>query len=54
VRLVSPIGGATGATGDTGNLTTSLSNIARVAAHSKFVWIFNANYDGTIICNDPV
>jgi hypothetical protein len=51
VRLVSPIGGTTGGNG---NLATSLSNVARVAAHSKFVWVFNANYDGTIIYNDPV
>jgi hypothetical protein len=51
VRLVSPIGGATGGSG---NLFTSLSNVARVAAHPKFLWIFNANYDGTINYNDPV
>jgi hypothetical protein len=51
VRLVSPIGGTTGGNG---NPATSLSNVARVAAHSKFVWVFNANYDGTIIYNDPV
>jgi hypothetical protein len=51
VRLVSPIGGATGGSG---NLFTSLSNVARLAAHPKFVWVFNANYDGTIIYNDPV
>jgi hypothetical protein len=51
VRLVSLIGGATG---DSGNLSTSLTNVARLAAHSKFVWVFNANYDGTIIYNDPV
>jgi hypothetical protein len=36
------------------NLTTSLSNIAKLAAHLKFMWVFNANYDGTIIYNDPV
>jgi hypothetical protein len=51
VRLVSPIDGATGGSG---KLFTSLSNVARVAAHPKFVWVFNANYDGTIIYNDPV
>jgi hypothetical protein len=49
--MVSPIGGATGGSG---NLSISLSNVARVAAHPKFVWVFNANYDGTIIYNDPV
>jgi hypothetical protein len=31
-----------------------LSNVARLAAHPKFVWVFNANCDGTIIYNDPV
>jgi hypothetical protein len=46
-----PIGGATGASG---NLSISLSNVARLPAHPKFVWVFNANYDGTIIYNDPV
>jgi hypothetical protein len=51
VSLVSPIGDATGGSG---NLATSLSNVARVAAHSKCLWVFNANYDGTIIYNDPV
>jgi hypothetical protein len=40
-----------GATGRSGNLSTSLSNIARLAADPKFVWVFNANYDGTIIYN---
>jgi hypothetical protein len=44
----SSIGGATG------NLSTSLFNVARLTAHPKFVWVFNANYDGTIIYNDPV
>jgi hypothetical protein len=48
VNLVSPIGGGSG------NLSTSLSNVANLAAHPKFVWVFNANYDGTIIYNDPV
>jgi hypothetical protein len=43
-----------GATGGSGNLFTNLSNVARLAAHPKFVWVFNANYDGTIIYNDPV
>jgi hypothetical protein len=47
VRLVSPIGDATGGSGN-------LSSDARLAARSKFVWVFNANYDGTIIYNDPV
>jgi hypothetical protein len=51
VRLVSPIGSAAGGNG---NLSTSLSNVVKLAAHPKFVWIFNANYDGTIIYNDPV
>jgi hypothetical protein len=51
VRLVSLIGGASGGSG---NLSTSLSNVARVPAHPKFVWVFNANCDGTIIYNDPV
>jgi hypothetical protein len=31
-----------------------LSNVAKLAAHPKFVWVFNANCDGTIIYNDPV
>jgi hypothetical protein len=34
VRLVLPIGGAPGGSG---NLSTSLSNLARLAAHLKFV-----------------
>jgi hypothetical protein len=51
VRLVSPIGGAPGGSG---NLSISLSNVARLAAHPKFVWVFNANYDATIFYNDPV
>jgi hypothetical protein len=46
-----PIGGATGGSG---NLSTSLSNVAKQAAHPKFVWVSNANCDGTIIYNDPV
>jgi hypothetical protein len=49
VRLVLPVGGATGGSG---NLSTSLSNVARLAAHPQFVWVFNANYDGTIIYNE--
>jgi hypothetical protein len=49
MRLVSPIGGGTGGSG---NLSTSLSNVARLAAHQKVVWVFNANCDGTIICNN--
>jgi hypothetical protein len=32
----------------------NLSNVARLAAHPKFVWVFNANCDGTISYNDPV
>jgi hypothetical protein len=51
VRLVSPIGGAPGGSR---NLSTSLSNGARLAAHPKFVWVFNANYDSKIFYNDPV
>jgi hypothetical protein len=47
VRLVSPIGGAPSGSGN-------LSNVARLAAHPKFVWVFNANCDVTIIYNDPV
>jgi hypothetical protein len=49
VRLVLPVGGATGGSG---NMSTSLSNVARLAAHPQFVWVFNANYDGTIIYNE--
>jgi hypothetical protein len=41
-------------TGGSGNLSTSLSNVARLAANPKFVWAFNANCDGTIIYNDSV
>jgi hypothetical protein len=51
VRLASPIGSAAGGSV---NLSTSLSNVAKLAAHPKFVWVFNANRDGTIIYNDPV
>jgi hypothetical protein len=51
MRLVSLIGGASGGSG---NLSTSLSNVARQGAHLKFVWVFNANHDGTIFYNDPV
>jgi dTDP-4-dehydrorhamnose reductase len=51
VRLALPIGGVTGGSG---NLFTSLSNIAKQAAHPKFVWVSNANCDWTIIYNDPV
>jgi hypothetical protein len=51
MTLVSPIGGDTGGSG---NLFSSLSNVARLAAHPKFVWVVNAIYDGTIIYNDPV
>jgi hypothetical protein len=43
-----------GATGGSENLSTSLFNVAKVAAHPKFVWVFNANGDVTIIYNDPV
>jgi hypothetical protein len=43
---VSPKGSAAGGNG---NLSTSLSNVARLAAHPKFVWVFNASDDGTII-----
>jgi hypothetical protein len=31
-----------------------LSNVARLAAHPKFVCVFNANCDGTIIYNNSV
>ncbi|KAJ3636627.1 hypothetical protein MTP99_000152 [Tenebrio molitor] len=48
---LSPIDGATGSSG---NLSTSLSNVARLPAHPKFVWVFNANCDGTITYNDPI
>jgi hypothetical protein len=41
-----------GATGGIENLSTSLFNVAKVAAHPKFVWVFNANGDVTIIYND--
>jgi hypothetical protein len=51
VRLASPIGSAAGGSV---NLSTSLSNVAKLTAHPKFVWVFNANCDGTIIYNDPV
>jgi esterase/lipase superfamily enzyme len=51
VRLASPIGSAAGGSV---NLSTSLPNVAKLAAHSKFVWVFNGNCDGTIIYNDPV
>jgi hypothetical protein len=51
VRLASPIGSAAGGSV---NLSTSLSNVAKVAAHPKFVWVFNANCDRAIIYNDPV
>jgi hypothetical protein len=34
VKLVSPIGGDTGGSG---NLSTSLYNVVRLAAHAKFV-----------------
>jgi hypothetical protein len=51
VRLASPIGSAAGGSV---NVSTSLSNVAKLAAHPKFVWVFNANCDGTIIYNDPV
>jgi hypothetical protein len=51
VRLASPTGSAAGGSV---NLSASLSNVAKLAAHHKFVWVFNANCDGTIISNDPV
>jgi hypothetical protein len=47
VRLASPIGSAA-------DSSVNLSNVAKLAAHPKFVWVFNANCDGTIIYNDPV
>jgi hypothetical protein len=46
---IKPIGGATGGSR---NLSTSLSNVARLGAHPNFVWVFNANCDGTITYND--
>jgi hypothetical protein len=51
MRLASPIGSAAGGSV---NLSTSLSNIAKLAAHPQFVWVFNGHCDGTIIYNDPV
>jgi hypothetical protein len=47
VRLASPIGSAAGG-------SVNLSNVAKLAAHPKFVWVLNANCDGTVIYNDPV
>jgi hypothetical protein len=44
VRLVSLTGGATGGSG---NLFTSLSNVARVAAHPKFVWVCREGRPGS-------
>jgi hypothetical protein len=41
------------AAGGSVNLS-NLSNVAKLAAHPIFVWVFNANCDGTIIYNDPV
>jgi hypothetical protein len=46
VRLVSLIGGAPGGSG---NLSTSLSNVARLAAHPKFVWVFIAGGVGDVV-----
>jgi hypothetical protein len=40
--------------GDVVECAASLSNVAKLAAHPKFVWVFNASCDGTIIYNDPV
>jgi hypothetical protein len=40
--------------GDVVECAASLINVARLAAHPKFVWVFNANCDGTIIYNNPV
>jgi hypothetical protein len=34
------------AAGGSVDLSTSLSNVAKLAAHPKFVWVFNANCDG--------
>jgi hypothetical protein len=50
VRLVSPIGGDTDGSG---NLSATLSNVARLTAHPKFVWVFNSSCDGTVIYNNP-
>jgi hypothetical protein len=51
VDTFTPLGSAAGGSV---NLSISLSNVAKLAAHPKFVWVFNANCDGTIIYNDPV
>jgi hypothetical protein len=51
VRLATPIGSAAGGSA---NLSTSLSNVAKVAAHPKFVWVFNANCDGTTHVVDKI
>jgi hypothetical protein len=51
VSLASPIGSAAGGSV---NLSTSWSNVVKLAAHPKFVWVFNANCDGTMTYNDPV
>jgi hypothetical protein len=51
VILALPIGSAAGGSV---NLSTSLPNVAKLAAHPKFVWVFNANCDGTIIYNVSV
>jgi hypothetical protein len=45
---------ADSAAGGSVNLFTSLSNVAKLAAHPKFVWVSNANCDETIIYNEPV
>jgi hypothetical protein len=60
VRLASPIGSAAGGSVNLSTLvlvstSTLLSNVAKLEAHPKFVCVFNANCDGTIISyNDPV
>jgi hypothetical protein len=51
VKLGSPTGSAAGGSV---NLSTSLSNVGKLAANPKFDWVFNANCDGTIIYNNPV
>jgi hypothetical protein len=52
--LITRVRPISAATGGSENLSASLSNVARLAAHPKFVWAFNANCDGTITYNDLV
>jgi hypothetical protein len=41
-------------TGGSGNLSSSLSNVARLAAHPKFVWFSTPTAMGQSFINDPV